>query len=88
MRGLRNLTGGAVALFFATAVLVPADAGAITADLAKKCSALMAKEFPPREAGNPAAGSAKGSGPAARDYYKKCIDNGGNVDGTANKDAK
>jgi hypothetical protein len=37
-------------------------ASAITAELGKRCEALTAKAFPPRVIGNPAAGSAKGSG--------------------------
>jgi len=31
-------------------------------EVAKKCDALTAKAFPPRAIGNPAAGSAKGTG--------------------------
>jgi hypothetical protein len=62
------------------------SASAITAELARKCSALMAKQFPPREPGNPAAGSAKGSGPAQNDYFNKCVANNGNMD--ADKPAK
>lgn len=88
MRTQRILIDGALALSLAAVILLPTNAKAITADLARKCSALMAKEFPPREPGNPAAGSAKGNGQAARDYYKKCIDNGGNMDGAADKNAK
>ena len=88
MRAFRNLTDGAVVLLLATMVMMPTGAQAVTAELARKCSALMAKEFPPRAPGNPAAGSAKGNGQAARDYYKKCIDNGGNVNGWTDKNAK
>ena len=36
----------------------------------------------------PAAGSAKGNGQAERDYFKKCVDNEGNVDDDADKDKK
>lgn len=88
MRAFRNLTDGAVALLLATIIMMPTGAQAVTAELARKCSALMAKEFPPREPGNPAAGSAKGNGQAARDYYKKCIDNGGNMNSGPEKNAK
>ena len=87
MLPLRNVTGVAVAVALATIVL-PTAAKAVTADVAKKCSALMAKEFPPREPGNPAAGSAKGNGQAARDYYKKCVDNDGNVNSAGDKNTK
>ena len=62
------------------------SASAVTAELARKCSTLMAKQFPPREPGNPAAGSAKGSGRAQHDFFSKCIANNGNMD--ADKPAK
>jgi hypothetical protein len=58
-------------------------ASAVTAELARKCSALMAKAYPPREPGNPAAGSAKGDGLAEQTYYRKCLDNNGKVDNGA-----
>ena len=87
MRAFRLLADGTVALLLAT-TLTSTDAKAVSVDLAKKCSALMAKQFPPREPGNPAAGSAKGNGQAARTYYEKCIDNGGNMDGAPDKNAK
>lgn len=60
--------------------LLPDRASAITAELARKCSALTEKQFPPRQPGNPAAGSAKGSGSDQRAYYSKCIANDGKVD--------
>jgi hypothetical protein len=56
------------------------SASAVTVDLARKCSALMAKTYPPREPGNPAAGSANGNGAAAQTYYQKCLANNGKVD--------
>lgn len=61
-------------------VSIPDSASAITAELAKKCNALTAKQFPPREPGNPAAGSAKGSGRSQHEYFNKCVANGGKVD--------
>jgi hypothetical protein len=87
MRVFRNLAGGAVALL-ATTTLVPTGAGAISVDVAKKCNALLAKQFPPREPGNPAAGSAKGNGQAGRDFFKKCTDNGGDMDSAPDKNSK
>jgi hypothetical protein len=63
-------------------------ASAVTVEVAKKCNALTAKAFPPRQVGNPAAGSAKGTGKAERDYYRKCVANGGNMDDDARKGAK
>ena len=56
------------------------SASAITAELAKKCQTLTAAAFPPRVVGNPAAGSAKGSGKDARAFFNKCIKNDGSVD--------
>ena len=55
------------------------SASAATVEVAKKCNALAAKAFPPREIGNPAAGSAKGTGRAERAYYRKCVANGGKM---------
>jgi hypothetical protein len=48
-------------------------------EVAKKCAALTAQVFPPRVAGNPAAGSAKGTGQSEQSYFSKCVANGGNV---------
>jgi hypothetical protein len=84
MRTNQNLAGALVALLLATALL-PMDAKAITVEVAKKCNALLAKEFPPRQPGNPAAGSIKGNGQAERDYFKKCVENGGNADSSSDK---
>jgi hypothetical protein len=57
--------------------LMLGSASAITVELAKKCNALTALAFPPKVPGNPAAGSAKGSGKQMQDYFKKCVENGG-----------
>jgi len=48
------------------------DASAITMEVARECQAL-----PPREPGNPAVGSAKGSGLDQQNYFKRCVTNGG-----------
>jgi hypothetical protein len=69
------LIGGAIA--------APQQAEAITVEVAKKCRALTSKEYPPREIGNPAAGSAKGSGLAQQAYFKRCTENNGNMDSKA-----
>ncbi|WP_245315593.1 hypothetical protein [Bradyrhizobium neotropicale] len=68
--------------------VLPDRATAITAELARKCSALTAKQFPPREPGNPAAGSAKGSGSDQRAFYSKCVANDGKIDNEAKSSAK
>ena len=69
-------------------VYAPFQASAITVELAKKCNVLLAKEFPPREAGNPAAGSAKGTAQSARAYFNKCVANAGNMDTAEPKSQK
>ncbi len=65
-----------------TTTSTPAATGAsgISADIAKKCQALAAAAYPPRVPGNPAAGSAKGTGESKRNYFNKCVANGGNAD--------
>src|SRR6516162_7866273 len=64
------------------------SASAITAQLAKKCQALTAKAFVPGNPGNPAAGSAKGTGQSQREYFNKCVANGGKMDDDAPKQTK
>ena len=88
MRAFRNLTVDAIAVLLATMCFVPTGAEAVSVEVAKKCNLLLAKQFPPIEPGNPAAGSAKGNGQAGRAYFKKCVDNGGNVDDAPDKNAK
>jgi hypothetical protein len=75
------------ALLFAAGSMTN-GASAITVELAKKCEALTIKAFPPRVIGNPAAGSAKGSGKDAQAYFNKCVKNGGKVDDDSSKEAK
>jgi hypothetical protein len=47
--------------------------------VAKKCKILRAQQFPPRQIGNPAAGSAHGSGQDKREFFRRCVENGGNI---------
>lgn len=56
------------------------SAFAVTAEVAKKCQSLSAKAFPPRVPGNPAAGLMHGTGRDASEYFRKCVENGGNVE--------
>ena len=70
----------AAALVFVLVGLAPTAAPAITAEVAKKCESLTAKAFPPRQVGNPAAGSAQGTAQDQRGYFNKCVDAGGKVD--------
>jgi hypothetical protein len=76
------------ALLFVVADSMTNGASAITVELAKKCQALTNKAFPPRVIGNPAAGSAKGSGKDERAYFSKCVKNDGKVDDAGSKEAK
>ena len=78
----------AFALLFAAGGLAPTGASAITVEVAKKCNSLVAKAFPPRQVGNPAAGSTKGTAKSERDYFNKCVANGGNMDDAADKNPK
>ena len=50
-----------VALICVAVAAMTGSASAVTAEVAKRCNALTAKAYPPRQAGNPAAGSAKGT---------------------------
>jgi hypothetical protein len=72
-----------VALVCINHVSMTKTALAISAELAKTCQALTAKAFPPRIVGNPASGSAKGSGLDQRAYYKKCVEKNGKIDDQA-----
>jgi hypothetical protein len=74
-----KLMGVVVGLVFITVAPMTNSAMAISVEVAKKCDALTAKAFPPRVIGNPAAGSAKGTGANERVYYKKCVANGGKM---------
>ena len=67
-----------LALIMLACALPQTSALAITAEVAKKCSALTAKAYPPRVAGNPAAGIQNGSYQDFRNYFHKCVANGGN----------
>jgi hypothetical protein len=80
--------GSLVALACIAVALVGGRASAVTVEVAKKCEALSAKAFPPREVGNPAAGSTKGTGKAEQDYYRKCVANGGKMDDHSGREAK
>jgi hypothetical protein len=86
-----NLKSGGVLVAALVCIAVGSmteSASAVTAQVAKKCQALTAKAFPPRVPGNPAAGSAKGTGQSQRDYFSKCVANGGNMDDDVRKQTK
>jgi hypothetical protein len=67
-----------LALICLSCALPQRSASAITAELAKKCGALSEKAYPPRVIGNPAAGRQNGTTDDFRNYFSKCIANGGN----------
>ena len=69
----------AIGLAFALTLAAPVTASAITADVARTCNAAVAKAFPSRQPGNPAAGSSKGTAKDQRDYFNKCVENNGKV---------
>ena len=76
---VKYLTAFAVLIWIGLG-LMTIGASAETVELARKCDALTAKAYPPRVIGNPAAGSAYGTGLSEHDYYQKCVANGGNMD--------
>jgi hypothetical protein len=75
-----------IGIALGAATLEPA--AAVTVEVARQCQALTSAAYPPRELGNPAAGSAKGGGRDKYNYFKKCLANGGNVEDTGAKQAK
>ena len=60
--------------------IIPHNASAVTAEVAKKCQTLLAKAYPPRVVGNPAAGFKGGTSREASEYFRKCVENNGNVE--------
>ena len=76
----------ASAVIVISSAIVPARA--IDARVARACDALVAKAFPPRQPGNPASGSARGNAKDQRDYFSKCVANGGKVDDDASLKSK
>jgi len=70
---LRGLALVLLATTFAT------PAAAVTAEVARACSSQLAKAFPPREPGNPAAGSTAGNAQDQRKFFANCVANGGHV---------
>jgi len=78
-----------IALIFLLHTLTAQSALAITAEVARKCGALADLAYPPREPGNPAAGHLNGTSQDVRDYFNKCVIDGGKVpDGQAPKETK
>jgi hypothetical protein len=76
------------ALLFILAALMTTGASAITVEVAKKCESLTARAFPPRQIGNPAAGSTKGTAQDQRAYFTKCVNAGGKVDNSGTGQTK
>lgn len=68
---------------FVVLILLPVIARstfAATAEIAKKCNVLTAQAYPPRVPGNPAAGLIHGTVAEASAYFRKCVENRGNVE--------
>jgi hypothetical protein len=78
-----RLGGAFLALTFVALGSTSNLAAAVTVEVARKCKVLTDTAYPPREPGNPAAGSAKGGGRVAQDYFNKCVANGGKMDDPA-----
>jgi hypothetical protein len=77
---IRTQFRSALLFLVCAAMLAQTNVGsAVTAEVARKCEAYTSKAFPPLEMGNPAAGSAKGSGLDEQNYFKRCVANGGRV---------
>ena len=83
-----RLANSIAAAGLAAAAFLPTGAFAISVEVARKCNLLVAKEFPPRQVGNPASGSAKGSGREQKEYFNKCVANGGNMESSSDKSSK
>jgi hypothetical protein len=74
-----------VALIWIGLGAMTVGASAETVEVARKCDALTAKAYPPRVIGNPAAGSASGTGLSEHNYYKKCVAKEGNMNARSPK---
>jgi hypothetical protein len=75
-----KLASAFAGLMCVAVVSMPHGASAVTVEVARKCSALTARAFPPRVIGNPGAGSARGNGREEQAYFKRCVANGGKID--------
>ena len=84
----RSIMIGISAALLVVAVGPMAGVSAVTAEVANTCQTLTEKAFPPRQIGNPAAGSAKGTAKDQRAYFSNCVANGGKVDDSGTKGAK
>jgi hypothetical protein len=69
----------AMAAMMAMPTIEPASA--ITAELAKKCRELTVKAHPPA-----VAGSRTGTAQVEREFFRTCVDQGGNVKDDARKE--
>jgi len=72
--------GALVVLVCCALVVMLHSASAVSVSIIEKCHSLTAKAFPPRELGNPAAGSTKGTGQEEQEYFKKCVANASKTD--------
>ena len=77
--------GTALAALICSLSLMARDASAITAEVARKCGVLTDNAYPLRVPGNPAAGRTQGTVRDVRNYFNKCVANGGEMEGQAPK---
>jgi hypothetical protein len=73
MRGDLKFACAVAGLVFVAVAPMADSASATSVEIAKKCRALTAKAFPPRQIGNPAAGSTAGTGADERAYFDECV---------------
>jgi hypothetical protein len=84
---LTKMTYGAAltALICLADLAVATSATAIPAELARKCSTLANRAHPLRVSHNPGSGRKNGSAQAVRDYFNRCVANGGKTKGHDSK---
>ena len=75
----RKFRAAVTGLGWVAGIMMADSAFAVSVEVAKKCDTLTAKAFPLRVVGNPAAGSAKGTGQQQQAYYRKCVANNGKM---------
>ena len=80
---LAKMTCGAAltALICLADLGVATSATAIPAWLARKCSARANQAYPLSASHNPASGREHGSSQAVRNYFNRCVANGGKMEG-------
>ena len=70
---MKAVTG--ILIGIALVIMTARPAPAISVELAKKCRGMALQKYPYKPVGTPGKGDAQ----AEREYYSKCIANGGNM---------